>query len=366
MKLRFDIKKARENSFTRPEKIYGKGITFLERKVINLSSLIIRDEKTLISCQPRVNETESDQTHLIDSFKSGIDYNRRPMVVKHRKDGKYVLISGYNRHDVLTKYFGCEFWFADAVEFDSIQDEEVYKLSLNATSDHIGTGRPNLNKDYINGLRRCYNARAIDIRDKKAIRALLRKMSNNSLSDKKLNNIIRDFYKEDGIEEIEGLRTFTAERGAEILEELGEPASGFVKDIDSPCFGQVGFLRWSGDFTPKIKDILNQYVSHCQQSGTKVKIFGFIDSPKSEKGVLRARESFMTRFEKSQQWCRDYLKKEYHDMVVFSGFIAQRIGPDMVNKGNPKETGLVDQFGNPFKPFSNNVFDIFSEKNKVS
>ena len=68
-----------------------------------------------------------------------------------------------------------------------------------------------------------------------------------------------------------------------------------------------------------------------------------------EEVIKKSRKLFVEQINNSIELIKQYLDPKYHDMIKFEGFLAQILVRDKFNGGLPKEVGLVDEDGNPWK-----------------
>ena len=121
---------------------------------------------------------------------------------------------------------------------------------------------------------------------------------------------------------------------------LGQPTSGFVKDVSSTAYKQVGFVYKSG----RLKKEVISWVEKFDEYGKKLKLTFYVEHTElDEKIIERQREAIMEQFENTlNNVLRKYFDKKYHDIIESVSFIAQIKSPDPNNEGKPKEEGLVE------------------------
>lgn len=315
---------------------YGEGITFIERVLGQRKKLRKTDSKG-VSLQPRDKNLEDSQRSFSHSLKvNGVLYGKKVMVVEECDDGVDELISGFGR-DYGLEEMGVDTYFWDKVKFDSPYWKYIWKTRFNAEDDHIAQGTPNTEGTYIKNLTKMKNEKTFDFRDDNAVRVALQKMSNNQLTDKQVEKLLKKFRQSNSNEV--GVIAMSQVDANKAAKKLDLPAEGF-----SNILQEVGYVRYKGDFSNKIVDIINQYDEH----GCAVQITGFIQFVKHDK-IEEQRKGFMKDFNKTLDWMRKHLDKKYHNIVEFTGFLAQINTKDKNQDGLPRERDLVNVSGKIIK-----------------
>tara|TARA_B110000467_G_C18254959_1_gene442768 strand:- start:46 stop:1044 length:999 start_codon:yes stop_codon:yes gene_type:complete len=315
---------------------YGEGITFIDRVLGKRKDLRKTDSKG-VSLQPRDKNLEDSQRSFSHSLKvNGILYGKQVMVVEACDDGVDELISGYGR-DYGLEEMGVDTYFWDKVKFDSPYWKYIWKTRLNAGKDHIAQGTPNTEGTYIKNLTGMKNEKTFDFRDDDAVRTALQRMSDNQLTDKQVEKLLKKFRQSNSNEV--GVIAMSQVDANKAAKKLDLPTEGFDNVLQ-----EVGYVRYKGDFSNKIVDIINQYDEH----GCAIQITGFIQFVKHDK-IGDQRKGFMKDFNKTLDWMRKHLDKKYHNIVEFTGFLAQIDTKDKLQNGLPRERGLVNVSGKIIK-----------------
>ncbi len=338
MQLNFDI--SRSLAASPPDSLYGKkeGVNFIEREIGKLSELIVTDEKG-ISYQPREKSLEENQRDLENSFQAnGVLYDREPMVVELREDGKLELISGFGRRETLMR-MGVDTYFYDKITFESPYVKSIQKRALNAGKDHIGKGTPNTEGTYLKCLTELKENGAFDWRNDDACKLALFEASQGSLTTRQINRLFKKWRKSNA--KSTSVLALDKPDANKIASELGQPISGkLIDDPASSAYQQVGFVYKSG----KLKKEIISWVEKFDEYGKKLKLTFYVEhTDLDEKIIERQRKAIMKQFEDTlNNVLRKYFDKKYHDIIESVSFIAQIKSPDPNNEGKPKEEGLVE------------------------
>jgi len=337
MQLNFDI--SRSLAASPPDSLYGKkeGVNFIGREIGKLSELIVTDDKG-ISYQPREKSLEDGQRTLENSFQAyGVLYDREPMVVELRKDGQLELISGFGRRETLMR-MGVDTYFYDKITFESPLVKETQKVALNASKDHVAKGTPNTEGTYLKYLTKLKENKSFNWRDDKECKRQLSAASEGSLTTKQINAILKKWRKSNA--KSTSVLALDKTDANKIASGLGQPTSGFVKDVSSTAYKQVGFVYKSG----RLKKEVISWVEKFDEYGKKLKLTFYVEHTElDEKIIERQREAIMEQFENTlNNVLRKYFDKKYHDIIESVSFIAQIKSPDPNNEGKPKEEGLVE------------------------
>ena len=329
MNLLIDIK--RSEKVNPPD--YEQGINFVERKIGRLDKLKTLNEKG-VSLQPREKEKETGVT-LRHSFEAnGVLYDKQVMVVEKRKDGEEELISGFNRQATLLS-MGVKTYFYDLVTFDSPLDKTVAKRSLNATVDHTSKGTPNNDNDYQKGLREANEF--CKFKNEKAVRAMLRKMSNHSLSENQVTKISRKFFKYNTLHA--NVVALDANLASDILKELGLPRKGFVNDPQDNAYGRIGYAKHHTNSYSQIPVWIDLYDKHQ----VPIEIYGFVVDV-NPAHIHMQRKRVLQNVKDANNWIESHCPK-YKNIIQLKGFIAQISSENKVD-GKRLERGIVDINGN--------------------
>ena len=339
MQLVFDVNRSlKENP---PN--YGKGITHIQRKSGKLSGLKVVDSdgNTL---QPRELTLEDGQRKIKKSFSvHNVIYDKEVMVAEERENQVEELVSGYGRYGAFGN-MGVDTYFWDVVKFDSPYWREVWKRKFNARKDHIAKGTPNSEGTYIKGLVAMKSLDSFDDADDHVIREALFDMSNSELELDDIEKLLKKFRKSNS--KFSTIKAFTKKEANDAATALGLPCGGYVKNVSSLAFGKVGYLLYGGDLKDKILDMAKYYDFYKQ----KISITGYIQNTELDEEVIKkSRKLFVEQINNSIELIKQYLDPKYHDMIKFEGFLAQILVRDKFNGGLPKEVGLVDEDGNPWK-----------------
>ena len=159
-------------------------------------------------------------------------------------------------------------------------------------------------------------------------------MADGTLSDTDVEVVLKRFRQSNTREEnVVGYTTPEANKKAK---QLGQPTKGYVKNTSNPAWDRSGFVRYEGNFSSKIYDIVNLYDNY----GAKIEIVGFIQNPIHDK-IGKQRKDYLKAFNRAKAWMKKHLKPEYHDIVVFKGFLPQITTADPNQGGLPRERDLV-------------------------
>ena len=314
---------------------YAKGINHIRREAGRLEDLITKDENG-VSLQPREKEKETGATLKNSFMANGVLYDRQPMVAEQRKDGKKELITGFNRHPNLLD-LNVTHYFWDLVTFDSPLDKVIAKRSLNATNDHVAKGTPNNDNDYLLGLREA-NKITPNL-DDKAMRRLLRNMSNDTLSKYQIDLILKKYYKSNSLHgNVVALDTPSANK---ILKSLELPYKGYVKNLSSSCYGRIGFAK---DVTNPLSQIPS-WVELYDMYGVPIELYCFVQNL-NPANIRAQRQEVVNKIGLAQNWIKKYCPKRFRTMLDIKGHIAQISTPNPLDGGKRKERGIVDIDGN--------------------
>lgn len=319
------------------------GIIDPERIVFDLEELVVVDEKG-ISLQPREKELEDNRAEgeSLTFKQDGVLYDKEVMVVERRADGKFELISGYNRRDELmgmgvTKYFG------DAVNFETPFFKTLWKRAFNSGKDHRAMGVPNTEGSYLKGLLEAKRLDQFDSKDDDAVRSAIDFMAQGKKSPEQIEKILGKF-RETNSKELY-IRALSIHKANEYAQKLGLPTGGYVKKTNKKDGtplpqGKVGYVRNSGDFLGN----LTEWVNLNDWYNEKIKITFYVKHA-GHKTIQTKRQATMDAFDKAVEWVKSHLDEKYWDIFEVQGFIAQIRDPDPDQGGKPKERGLVDVNG---------------------
>lgn len=346
MQLLFDIERSLK---VNPPK-YGKGIKWIKRKAGKLNSLVVEDENG-ISLNPRekdLNKEPGQDPQLQKSFKThGPLYEKPVMIAELRPDDKEELQSGFNRRDNLMIGLGVGTYFWDLIEYESPFYKTLWKRRFNATEDHVVKGTPNTEGTYLKGLVEAKNGKQFDPTDDEAVKEALRFMSTTPegrrhLDDEDIEKLLGKFRKTNSKEV--GVIAFDTPAANRAAKKIGLPTNGYVKDISLDSYDTSGYVRYKGDFSSKIVDMVDLFDKY----GKPIEITGFIQEVVHDK-IKDQRTNWKKAFDKTVEWIKEHLHERYHDMVVFKGFLAQISTKDETQEGKPRERGLVDVNGKIIK-----------------
>ena len=181
------------------------------------------------------------------------------------------------------------------------------------------------------------NEKTFDFRDDNAVRTALQQMSDNQLTDKQVEKLLKKFRQSNSNEV--GVIAMSQVDANKAAKKLDLPTEGYSKTL---C--EVGYVRYNGDFSSKIVDIINKY----DEYDCSIQITGFIQHVKHDK-IADQRKAFMKDFNMTLDWMRKHLDKKYHNIVEFTGFLAQINTKDKNRDGLPRERDLVDVSGKIIK-----------------
>ena len=330
MQLNYDIERSRKAY----PPITGNGIKKnLGRQDGPLSQLVTTDENGVLK-QPRQVALEDNQYGIVSDFQQfGVDYTKEPMVVELRGDGQLELISGFGRLSALLS-MGINRYFYEVLQFESPKDKIIWKRRFNTGKDHRKQGTPNTLDTYKKGLVEMKNANCINWRDDDVCRAEIRDMADGTLSDTDIETVLNRFRQSNTREEnVVGYTTPEANAKAK---SLGQPTKGYVKNTSNPAWDRSGYVRYEGNFSSKIYDIVELYDNY----GAKVEIVGFIQNAIHDR-IGKQRKDYLKGFNRAKAWMKKHLKPEYHDIVEFKGFLPQITTADPNQGGLPRERDLV-------------------------
>ena len=316
---------------------YGPGIEWIERKAGRLEDLVTMDSEG-VSLQPREKEKETGED-LKTSFKThGVLYDREVMVVEKREDEEEELQSGFNRWDDLGE-LGVERYFWDLIRYDSPFYKALWKRRFNASlKDHLAKGIPNKSGDYMKGLEEAVGMESFNWQDDGAVIDAIDFMANGSKDSDQIEGLLKKFRKtKNPNPNVVALDTPKANK---VLEGLGLPYNGYIKDASKKSYGKIGFSRWDGNF----QSFMCKYVDLYDSYHEPINIYGFIEFLVAEQ-VTQQRKNFLKHFQDSVDWAEKHLNKKYHDIFHFIGFLAQITTPNPLDGGKRKERGIVDVNG---------------------
>ena len=247
-------------------------------------------------------------------------------------DGVLELISGFGRLRSLTK-MGVDTYFLDIGKFESPYWKAVWKRRFNTSKDHIAKGVPSTEMTYVNGLVEIKNTKGFNFKNDDEVRIALFDMSDGQLDENQTGKLLKKFRRSNSYEE--GVIALTQDEANATAVLLGLPASGYVKKLDA-----IGYVRYNGDINGKIVDFVNKFDEH----GQKLSITGYIIYPVHDE-IKKQREEWIKQFNAGLKWMKTHLAKKYHNILVFTGFLAQISTRDIAQHGRPKERGLVDVNG---------------------
>jgi hypothetical protein len=336
MQLNYDIKR----SINAYPPITGKGIkNNYGRQDGSLSRLITTDENG-IPKQPRQVALEDNQYGIVNDFKQfGVDYTKEPMIVEQRGDGQLELISGFGRLSALLT-MGVNRYFYEVLDFESLKDKIKWKRKFNTGEDHRKQGTPNTLDPYKKGLVELKNYNCINWRDDDVCRAEIRDMADGTISDAEVETVLDRFRQSNTREE--NVLGYTTEEANKRAKKLGQPTKGYVKNTSNPAWDRSGYVRKEGNFSSKIYDIVELYDNY----GAVIEIVGFIMNPVHDR-IGKQRKDYLKAFNRAKAWMKKHLKPEYHDIVVFKGFLPHIITADPKQGGLPMERALVNVDGSP-------------------
>ncbi len=316
---------------------YGPGIEWIERKAGRLEDLVTMDSEG-VSLQPREKEKETGED-LKTSFKThGVLYDREVMVVEKREDEEEELQSGFNRWGDLGE-LGVERYFWDLIRYESPFYKALWKRRFNASlKDHLAKGIPNKSGDYMKGLEEAVGMESFNWQDDGAVIDAIDFMANGSKDSDQIEGILKKFRKtKNPNPNVVALDTPKANK---ILEGLGLPYNGYIKDASKNSYGKIGFSRWDGNF----QSFMCKYVDLYDFYHEPINIYGFIEFLVAEQ-VTQQRQNFLKHFQDSVDWAEKHLNKKYHEIFHFIGFLAQITTPNPLDGGKRKERGIVDVNG---------------------
>ena len=341
MQLNFDVNRSLKAN---PPK-YGKGITWIERKVGKLKTLRTTDSKGH-SLQPREFNIEASQRDLTHSFRvNNVMYDKEVMVAELCDDNIETLASGFGRKATLESE-SVDTYFWDVVKFDSPYWKAIWKRRFNTGKDHIGKGTPNTEGTYIKGLVELKEDKSFDFRNDDAVLLALEEMSDGQLDQKQKDKLLTKFRKSNS--KSKHIVAMEKKDANEAARKLGLATSGYVKDISSSSFGKLGYVLPSGDLEPKLIEWAKKFdMYNTDETPIQIEVTGYIQYTElSPENISKKRKDFMKQFEKSIETLKQYLGVKYHNMIVVKGFLAQDKSPDSFQGGKAKERGLVDVDGN--------------------
>ena len=333
MNIVFDVNRSLEKN----PPSYGPGIEFIERKAGRLEDLVTMDEKG-VSLQPREKEKEGGED-LKTSFRTfGVLYDREVMVAEKREDDEEELQSGFNRWGDLGE-MGIEHYFWDVIRYTSPFYKALWKRRFNASlKDHLGKGIPNKVGDYMKGLEEAVGMDSFKWQDDVVVIEAIDFMANGSKDSEQIDGLLKKFRKtKNPNPNVVALDTPKANK---VLEGLGLPYNGYIKEAGKTSYGKIGFSRWDGNFNSFMCKYIDLYDSYHEP----INIYGFIEFLVAEQ-VTQQRQNFLKHFQDSVDWAKKHLDKKYHDIFHFVGFLAQITTPNPLDGGKRKERGIVDVNG---------------------
>jgi len=318
---------------------YGKGLTWLKRIAVNLSSLITKDDKgnTLQPRQKKLEEQNHDE--LKSSFlANGILYDKEVMVVEQRADGELELQSGFNRLYVLLNELGIDTWFVDVVTYTDPFFKALWKRRFNATVNHIAVGVPNTEGSFLLGLSEARKTESFDWKDDDAVLTALDFMANGSKTEEQLEKLLKKWRQTNHVDDhVTGLNRSMAQ---ELAEKMNLPSKGYCKVAAKSWYGRTGYHVYGGDFGRKIKEWVDLY----EQYGAQVELYGYIQHVVADK-IKMQRQEQLDKFDETCAWMVTHLDPKFHGCVVWKGWHAQLTNPNPKDGGLSIERGIVDKNG---------------------
>jgi hypothetical protein len=338
MKQHFDIERSlRENPPSYPD-----GVNFKKRIVTNRENLTRNKQARLLLTRPE-NVAKIRQSYEVNGFL----YDQPVQVVEdNKKDSrKKDILGGYNR-DAAQEELNWETTIVDVVEFDSprARREFIY------IDNHILNPRTgNTRDDILKGLSDGIAEGSIDISDDADIKSFI-SVAAGDMTEEQQENIFNSFRKEHS--PFQSMRPFIARTAAAWLKENGYQHQGVKnRNVDGIAYARpTGFSKgafWDGLELSRKKSV-DRY--------TSVTIYGYIESPKPSQ-LQADRKAWLKEFSKMNSKVKEICQyamtldtQEVNEKVIsvfkFGGFLPQNIG--LNSHGQVEETGLVDEFGNPF------------------
>lgn len=269
----------------------------------------------------------------------GVLYDKKPIVLWRRPDGKLQLISGFNRMAMLLKRGQIKF-FADIVEFEDDAAKFISTIAFNCSDDHLSGGIPPTDRTIVKVLHEAVIDKSFDHTGPNGnveLRRVINEMTLNKYSPDHVEKIVTKFRKTHHIEQ--SVEAYDTPKANTLLESLGLPYGG---DKAIKQTGRLGFALPNITHT-KVAQWVDYYEKHLMK--TIIEIYTFIDDI-SPDNVKNQRKQQKIQYEETINWLKSHYKDKFHNIVMHGGCIAQ------INSKNPKdggkrlERGIVDWNGN--------------------
>ena len=333
----FDI----ERSLKESPPDYPKGVNFKKRIVANRNNLIR-------NFQPRNLELQiSNVAPIRNSYEiNGVLYNQ-PVKAGEANDKdkrKINLLSGYTR-DAAEEELGWGATMIDILEFDTPRIRREFMYTSNIVQNPR-TG--NTNADIAKGVADGIEAGEIKNDDVDILAFLdvvaADKTEKQKESITKLARKLKSPYA--------NMKPYDGPRANAKLKELGLQYAG----MSSKEAEGIAYARPTGYSKGVFWDSLELAKKYGGTTFAPVVIYGYIENPKPSQ--LKAdRKAWLKDFKRMEEKMIDVIsfgmdmsigdvRKDLKCPFVFGGFLPQDTTPN--SSGKIKETGIVDEYGNPF------------------
>ena len=325
------------------------GMRHIKRTVVPMKYVIADPLK-----QARKNGTDTVHIKLIeDSFTSrGFMHDKRPpTAILNNITRQYEIQDGHARYAAIDA-LAWEFIMIDVYEFATPADLTAHKLLSNMVEAPRKAGTQNdIERETIRAI-----AHGEIENTKPAINAWLRRVAPN-FTDAQRNKVEDRVIRATGTNI--GYRTYSAKgsrnsvsQGAvqyNLPHEGSKGRNAFVTECG--YVAALGSTRMV--FANAIKLFVTLNEGKKEVDIEPIWIFGYIIMP--GKNILRDdRKHFMKNFNDSLTTFSEFYsvssgtKYDISPFIKFGGFLPQDMTPDSKNGGLPKETTVVDEFGNPY------------------
>ena len=335
--IKFDVQRSLKES---PPN-YPKGVNFKRRIVTNRNNLIRK-------FQPRNLQLQiSNVTPIVNSYNiNGILYNEPPKAgeVNSEDSKKINLLAGYTR-DAAEEELRWDATMIDILEFETPRARREFMYTSNIIQNPK-TG--NTNADLAKGVVDAINEESVKNDDVDILSFLdvvaADKTEKQKAAILKLARKLKSPY-------------------ANMVPYDGPRANEKLKEMDLQYAGQknkalsgIAYARPTGFSKGVFWDSLELAKKYGGTTFATVTIYGYIENPKPTE-LQADRKLWLEDFKKMEEKMIDVVafgmdmnigevRMKVQSPFVFGGFLPQDITPN--SSGKVRETGLVDEFGNPF------------------
>lgn len=338
MKIMFDVEKSMKMS---PPN-YPKGVTFKKRIITNRNKLIrdyqIRNLNYVLANAAQIKNSYQINNYLYEEPVKCVEVNEKD-------PNRFNLIAGYNRDDAESQ-LGWDTTLVDILEFESPRRRREFMYQTNIIKNPRAGNTKN---DITKGISDAIDNDEIDGSDDDDVKSFI-----NAVAPEKTESEKKNIF--DSVRKIHSkwatMTPYNAERANKKCEELGLQYQGRKnKNVDGIAYARPkGFSKgafWDSTEIAKL---------YGGTTYAQVTIYGYIESPipqflqKDREKWLQAFNKMNDKLVENVMFTMDMdvaeVRKKIRTPFVFGGFLPQDQGRN--SSGKIKETGLVDQYGNPF------------------